>query len=200
MILYIGKFKIKAKFNFLFDFLLFVLINFFLDYFALGDNNLMHLKHVIVVLLHFVERVGTVLAMVVIWRWLSTMLLFVDIADMRDDIVAVQEFLVANSAFVVSFAGMRLHMTTKFRFCVESKTANLCERNKKTYFMLKSVKFEFLPRIFQPGSLGDSTGAFLTHCWFRSLHRKWCTQNRVAAYERFQCVSLTEPVDYQKRF
>lgn len=51
--------------------------------------------------------------------------LVVHVADVSDDVVAVQEFLQANRALVVALAGVRLHVTAELCLCVESEAADL---------------------------------------------------------------------------
>lgn len=48
-----------------------------------------------------------------------------DVSNVSDDVVAIQEFLVANVALVVSLSGMAFHVTTKFGFGMESEATNL---------------------------------------------------------------------------
>lgn len=51
-----------------------------------------------------------------------------DVPDMSDDVVAVEEFLPADRAFVVSFSGVALHVASELGFGVEAVTANLQRR------------------------------------------------------------------------
>lgn len=53
--------------------------------------------------------------------------LVVDVTDMSDDVVAVQEFLLTDVAFVVSFPSVALHVTSELSFGVEAEPAKLRE-------------------------------------------------------------------------
>lgn len=62
-----------------------------------------------------------------------------DIPDVSDDVVAVEEFLQADRAFVVPFSSVALHVASELGFGVESVTANL----KTNTFDMMTGKMSF---------------------------------------------------------
>jgi hypothetical protein len=109
--------------------LLFILVDFFLDYFTLCADFVVGLDHVVAEFLCFHE--GQVAVFAAVGFVGASAALLVDIPHVCDDVVAVQELLEANAALVVTFPGVRLHVASEFGFGVESEAADLEEMNRR---------------------------------------------------------------------